>query len=91
MVQRALVTVLAIWWTIKAVTMFGCNSITFDGLKGGCFDAPAGSPEGGYFVGWEAGLAVLFLAVAALVWMWIVPKLRRVKALRAETEPAAAE
>lgn len=91
MVQRVVVTVLAIWWTIKAVTMFGCTSITFDGLKSGCFDAPAGSPDGGYFVGWEAASVVLFLAVAALAWMWIVPKVRLVRALRTETEAATSE
>lgn len=91
MVQRVVVTVLAIWWTIKAVTMLGCTSVNFDGLSGACFDTPAGSPDGGYFVGWEAGLVVFTLAFAALGWMWVVPKVRRARAQRAEMEAATSE
>jgi hypothetical protein len=92
MVQRILITLFALWWFIQSVTMFRCTSVIFDGMSTTCFDTPAGAAESGYFVGWEAGLVVLVLTGAALSWMWIVPKVRMVRAQRAaQGEEAIAE
>ncbi len=88
MVQRAIVTVLALWWFFNAIVMFGCTSVDFTGMTTACFDAAAGTADGGHFTGLSAGLFVLALAAGMLTWMWIVPKVRMVLHNRAQDDEA---
>jgi hypothetical protein len=93
LVRRILVSALALWWLFNGAAMFRCDSVKFDGRVTECFDTPAGTVDGGYFAGWQAGLVVLALALTILIWMWIVPKVkleraRRVAGKEAETTSA---